>query len=91
MGLGQAGVEDSIADSYAGDSLTMPSLTRIIRPLEKQSLIERRPEERDLRAAVLSVSHAAETRYDEIVSAFGLERLERLHIMLDELSEALSK
>ncbi|BAE49619.1 Transcriptional regulator [Paramagnetospirillum magneticum AMB-1] len=82
--------------------ISMPSLTRIIRTLEKQGLIERRPEERDQRAAllsltakghdlVLSVSHAAEKRYDEIVAAFGLERLERLHLMLDELSAALAK
>lgn len=82
--------------------ISMPSLTRIIRTLEKQGLIERRPEERDQRAAllsltakgrdmVLSVSQAAEKRYDEIVAAFGLERLERLHLMLEELSAALTK
>ncbi|WP_160295527.1 homoprotocatechuate degradation operon regulator HpaR [Paramagnetospirillum magnetotacticum] len=82
--------------------ISMPSLTRIIRTLEKQGLIERRPEERDQRAAllsltekghelVLSVSHAAEKRYDEIVAAFGLDRLERLHLMLEELSEALTR
>jgi homoprotocatechuate degradation regulator HpaR len=82
--------------------ISMPSLTRIIRALEKQGLIERRTEERDQRAAllsltesghglVLSVSHAAEARYNEIVAAFGLERLERLHLMLDELSAALAK
>ena len=82
--------------------ISMPSLTRIVRTLEKQGLVERRPEERDQRAAllsltekghdlVLSVSHAAEARYDEIVAAFGLDRLERLHLMLDELSAVLSK
>lgn len=82
--------------------ISMPSLTRIIRTLERQKLIERRPEERDQRAALLSltetghelvrsVSQAAEKRYDEIIEAFGLERLERLHIMLEELSAALTK
>lgn len=82
--------------------ISMPSLTRIIRTLEAQRLIERRPEERDQRAALLSltdkgrdlaaaVGRGAEVRYEEIVAAFGLERLERLHNMLEELSAALTK
>jgi homoprotocatechuate degradation regulator HpaR len=82
--------------------ISMPSLTRILRTLEGQGLIERRTEDRDQRAALLSltksgaalvvsVGHAAEIRYDEIIAAFGLDRLERLHAMLEELSSALGK
>ncbi|WP_068494969.1 homoprotocatechuate degradation operon regulator HpaR [Paramagnetospirillum marisnigri] len=82
--------------------ISMPSLTRILRTLEAQGLIRRRAEERDQRAALLSltpaghalvvaVSSGAELRYDQIAQAFGAERLEQLHLLLDELSRSLGK
>jgi len=80
--------------------ISMPSLTRILRDLEKRKLIMRRPEPNDQRAAlisltpdgeamVVSVGRGAEPRYDHIARAFGPERLELLHQLLDELSGVL--
>lgn len=82
--------------------ISMPSLTRILRALESQGLIQRRPEQRDQRAALLSltaaghamvvsVSNGAEERYDQIAASFGQERLEQLHHLLDALSHCLRK
>ena len=82
--------------------ISMPSLTRILRALERQQLIRRRVEERDQRTAlislteaghalVISVGRGAEHRYDQIAEAFGAERLEQLHLLLDALSRSLGK
>ena len=82
--------------------ISMPSLTRILRALEAQGLIQRRAEQRDQRAAlislteaghamVVSVSSGAEHRYDQIAEAFGPEQLEQLHHLLEALSRSLKK
>ena len=82
--------------------ISMPSLTRIIRALEQDKLICRRSEPNDQRAALLSltdkgrklvvsVSNGAEVGYDQIVAAFGDERLEQLHLLLEALSDSLSR
>lgn len=82
--------------------ISMPSLTRILRALEERGLILRRPEQRDQRAALLSlteagqalvvaVSQGAEERYDQIIAAFGRDRLEHLHHLLEALSESLPR
>lgn len=97
-----AQVEEMRAGQLARASLiSMPSLTRILRTLEQEKLICRRAEPSDQRAALLSlteagqklvvsVSNGAESGYDQIVAAFGDERLEQLHRLLDELSQSLS-
>ncbi len=77
-------------------SISMPSLSRILRVLEKRALIQRGVEDKDLRAAQIAITAAgrqmialiaphSERRYAEITAAFGDERLGTLYRLLDEL------
>jgi homoprotocatechuate degradation regulator HpaR len=80
--------------------ISMPSLTRIIRDLGARSLVQRRSEPGDQRAALVSLTQAgqdlvllvgqgAESHYDRITASFGGERLEQLQQLLQELSTVL--
>ena len=42
-------------------------------------------------ALVVAVSQGAEERYDQIIAAFGRDRLEHLHHLLEALSESLPR
>lgn len=81
-------------------SISMPSLSRILRTLEKRELIQRGIEDKDLRAAQISITPSgrdmialiaphSERRYAEITAAFGAERLATLYGLLDELADCL--
>lgn len=81
-------------------SISMPSLSRILRTLEKRGLIQRGIEDKDLRAAQISITASgrdmialiaphSERRYAEITAAFGAERLATLYGLLDELADRL--
>ncbi|MFD1625611.1 homoprotocatechuate degradation operon regulator HpaR [Azospirillum griseum] len=82
-------------------SISMPSLSRILRALEKRALIERGVEDKDLRAAQISITASgralialiaphSERGYAEITAAFGDERLTTLYRLLDELATCLT-
>jgi homoprotocatechuate degradation regulator HpaR len=77
-------------------ALLRPSLSRIVGRLEERELIERAPEERDLRRARLTmtmtgrrlvreIAPRSERRYRDIEAAYGPDRVAELHRMLDEL------
>jgi homoprotocatechuate degradation regulator HpaR len=81
-------------------ALLKPSLSRIVGRLEERGLVERRPGERDLRLArltmtvtghrlVRTIAPRSEARYSAIEAAFGRERLAELHGMLEELMASL--
>lgn len=81
-------------------SISMPSLSRILRTLEKRDLIQRGIEDKDLRAAQISITPSgrdmialiaphSERRYAEITAAFGADRLATLYGLLDELADCL--
>lgn len=81
-------------------SISMPSLSRILRTLEKRGLIQRGIEDKDLRAAQISITPSgrdmitliaphSERRYAEITAAFGADRLATLYGLLDELTDCL--
>ena len=81
--------------------LSMPSLSRILRALERRALVRRRVKARDLRSAwmsiapagrrlVASVGQESETRYAAIEGAFGSGRLADLYAQLDELIRSLA-
>ncbi|WP_298364249.1 homoprotocatechuate degradation operon regulator HpaR [Azospirillum sp.] len=82
-------------------SISMPSLSRILRALEKRALIQRGVEDKDLRAAQISITTSgrelialiaphSERRYAEITTAFGEDRLATLYGLLDELTACLN-
>lgn len=94
--------EMSVGQLSQSSLISMPSLSRILKTLDSQGFIIRRTEERDLRTArisltdkgyalVVSVSDQAEKRYVQIVQAFGAEKLERLHELLEDLSVCMKK
>jgi homoprotocatechuate degradation regulator HpaR len=79
-----------------------PSLSRILRDLEKRRLIERRADEADLRRAVVSitpkglklieaVAPSSEAIYAEINRRYGARKLAELQAMLHVLEECLSE
>lgn len=82
-------------------SISMPSLSRILRALEKRALIQRGVEDKDLRAAQISITASgrelialiaphSERRYADITAAFGEDRLATLYGLLDELAACLN-
>ena len=75
--------------------LLAPSLTRILKNLEKQGLITRSADSSDQRKQVVSLSSKGHERFDqaapesealyaEIEAEFGVERLELLYELLSE-------
>jgi homoprotocatechuate degradation regulator HpaR len=78
-----------------------PSLSRILRDLEKRRLIERKVAKADLRRAMVSISPkglklieavapTSEAIYAEITKRYGVRRLAELQAMLHVLEECLS-
>jgi homoprotocatechuate degradation regulator HpaR len=79
-----------------------PSLSRILRDLEKRHLIERKAAKADLRRAVVSISPkglklietvapTSEAIYAEITKRYGARKLAELQAMLHVLEECLSE
>lgn len=82
--------------------LLPPSLSRILRDLEKRKLIVRRASPDDLRRGLVSISPRgvaliekvgaqSEAIYGEITQRFGAEKLRALHDLLARLEEVLTK
>jgi DNA-binding MarR family transcriptional regulator len=82
--------------------LLAPSLTRILRDLEKRALIERSVSAADLRTSRLSLSAAGRALLDEagvhseriyrrMTTHVGEERLEALMVMLADLERQLQE
>lgn len=82
--------------------LLPPSLSRILRDLEKRGLIERRPADNDMRRSLIRIAAAgrdliaaqaprSEAGYAEITRQFGAERLARLQSELQALETCLAK
>jgi homoprotocatechuate degradation regulator HpaR len=80
--------------------LLAPSLSRILRDLEAQGYLRRRPGDVDSRQSLLSLSPKASSMvagvasrldriHDEIAARFGSDRLEDLLALLAELEQAL--
>lgn len=80
--------------------LLLPSLSRIIRNLERRGLVTRQAVESDLRRSCLTITDSgrelfesvapySEQNYERITRLYGRERLEQLYGMLDELIEVL--
>lgn len=79
-----------------------PSLTRILRDLEKRRLVKRRPAPHDGRIGIISIAHDgksiiaavaphSEAIYAEMASRFGVKDLARLEKMLTRLETALAE
>ncbi|MCJ7994140.1 homoprotocatechuate degradation operon regulator HpaR [Rhizobium cremeum] len=79
-----------------------PSLSRILKELEGRHLIERHPDENDLRRARISISAAgleliekmtrhSDEIYSEIIHAYGAERMRDLQKLLEELEGAMAQ
>jgi homoprotocatechuate degradation regulator HpaR len=79
-----------------------PSLSRILRDLERRQLIERKTAKADLRRAVVSISPkglrlieavapTSEAIYAEITRRYGVRKLADLQAMLHVLEECLSE
>lgn len=79
-----------------------PSLSRILRDLERRHLIERKAAKADLRRGVVSISPkglklieavapASEAIYAEITKRYGVRKLAELQTMLHVLEECLSE
>ncbi len=82
--------------------LLMPSLSRIIRNLDKRKLIARRLSDTDLRCSLIRLTDSgkalvhvmaqeSESRYQHITEVFGYGKLELLYELLDELVEKLDE
>lgn len=78
-----------------------PSLSRILRDLEARQLIERHPDENDLRRARITISTGgmeliekvsphSEEIYGEITRAFGVERMRELQKLLEDLETVMA-
>ncbi len=78
-----------------------PSLTRILKNLEADGLVQRRPGAQDQRRVQLSLSPAGRERYQEVVPSseaiyraiegeFGSQKLEKLLDLLTDLNETLA-
>nr|WP_235916611.1 homoprotocatechuate degradation operon regulator HpaR [Ciceribacter naphthalenivorans] len=79
-----------------------PSLSRILRDLEARQLIERHPDENDLRRARITISAAgleliekvspySEEIYGEITRTFGAERMRELQRLLEDLEASMAE
>jgi homoprotocatechuate degradation regulator HpaR len=82
--------------------LLPPSLSRILRDLEKRQLIVRRASPDDLRRGLVSIAQRgtaliekvgaqSETIYGEITRRFGPEKLRNLHELLARLEQVLAE
>ncbi|HYH19565.1 MAG TPA: homoprotocatechuate degradation operon regulator HpaR [Azospirillum sp.] len=81
--------------------ISMPSLSRILKTLEKRGLTARTAEDGDLRAVQIAITGEgrrlvarigphSEQRYAEITQAFGARRLEDLYAQLEALTACLT-
>jgi len=82
--------------------LLAPSLSKILKGLEKRGLIDRRTPDEDMRRGLVSISprglelleragRHSETVYREIARRFGADRIAALQQMLAELEAAASR
>ena len=73
-----------LSDLVRTEQIKQPALTSAVAKLERDGLVERRPDPRDGRASVLSLSADGQS----IVSRRHADRVERLRILIDRLSPA---
>lgn len=89
-----------VMDLAKATCLLAPSLSRILRDLEARGLVAREHPEADMRRSLISISSnglmlidavapLSEGTYAEITETFGKERMELLHGLLKELTQAL--
>lgn len=82
--------------------LMLPSLSRIVRDLDKRGLIARRTSETDQRRSIIRLTDEGRTlveemtpesdaRYAHITEVFGYGKLELLYELLDELTDKLNE
>jgi homoprotocatechuate degradation regulator HpaR len=82
--------------------LLPPSLSRILKELDKRDLIKRRTSSKDMRRGIVSISDKgrqliesagaqSEAIYSEITRLYGAEKLATLQTMLRELEAVLSQ
>lgn len=80
--------------------ILLPSMSGIVKRLERRGLVQRDTNNRDQRSSLISLSGKArgltddimprlEARYTEIAATFGVERLEKLYELLFALEAAL--
>jgi len=80
--------------------ILMPSLTRILQNLESRTLIERRPAPHDQRRTLITITPSgrqlidtiapqSEQAYHQIEATFGLDKLEELYGLLNEMTDSL--
>lgn len=78
-----------------------PSMSRILRELERRELIRRRTPDQDLRRGIISITAAgldliekvgahSETIYSEISRRYGVKKLAELQAMLSDLETIMS-
>jgi DNA-binding MarR family transcriptional regulator len=73
-----------LSDLVRTEQIKQPALTSAVAKLERDGLIERRPDPRDGRASMLSLTAAGQS----IVSRRHADRAERLRSLIDRLSPA---
>jgi DNA-binding MarR family transcriptional regulator len=73
-----------LSDLVRTEQIKQPALTSAVAKLERDGLIERRPDPSDGRAWMLSLSVAGQS----IVSRRHADRVERLHSLIDRLPPA---
>ncbi len=82
--------------------LLSPSLTRILKTLDQEGLVQRTPDPDDLRRVGVRLSKAgrklysevspdSERLYREIEDQFGLQKLNELYALLKDLQEAIDQ
>lgn len=82
--------------------LLSPSLTRILKTLDQEGLVQRTPDPGDLRRVGVRLSKAgrklyskvspdSERLYREIEDQFGLQKLNELYALLKDLQEAIDQ
>jgi homoprotocatechuate degradation regulator HpaR len=90
-----------IAEISRRSYLLAPSMSRIVQKLEKNKLIRRRNDKKDLRKSRLFLTKAGQElfnqiapeskkQYANITEGYGYEKLELLYQLLDELVESLA-
>jgi len=83
-------------------AILLPSLSRILRNLDRRGLVRRKTCGRDQRRSLISIapkgrrlvkkiSPISEERYDHIARRFGEENLARLYELLDELIDCMEE
>jgi homoprotocatechuate degradation regulator HpaR len=82
--------------------LLAPSLTRILKTLDQEGLVQRTPDPDDLRRVDVQLSKAgrivynkvspdSERLYREIEEQFGLQKLNELYVLLKDLQGAINQ